>query len=215
VDSFGFEWDLDLQNGNLTGTVDTGTTGVWNVSGTESCSNRTMRADNPNPDGCTFATDYFIYTGTVTYQGDGSYTYSGNWTSYCFDQPLSTGTFSGTGTPGACTAPRLREPVPGSPAVNPRAPAALALPVEGYGLAGHPNPSTSSATIRFGLRERAEVRLAVYDGLGREVAVLADEQMEAGHYEVVFDGRELAAGVYVVRLDVGGRLQTERVTLLK
>ncbi len=47
------------------------------------------------------------------------------------------------------------------------------------------------------------IRLVVYDLLGREVAVLVDGMMHAGSHEVVFDGSNLASGVYVYRIDAG------------
>ena len=48
------------------------------------------------------------------------------------------------------------------------------------------------------------VRMVVYDALGREVAVLVDAEQQAGSYEVVFDGADLAPGTYVVRFEAAG-----------
>ena len=80
----------------------------------------------------------------------------------------------------------------------------------------YPNPFTTATTIRFETGAvAAEVHLAVYDVLGREVAVLVDEQVEARVHEAVFDGRGLPSGVYVWRLTVGGQVQTGRLTLLR
>ncbi len=86
---------------------------------------------------------------------------------------------------------------------------------EGALVTVFPNPMVRQATVGFALPSAAEVRLAVYDVLGREVAVLADGRQEAGEHAVVFDGAGLAGGVYLVRLDVGGQVQTQRVTLLR
>ncbi len=47
-------------------------------------------------------------------------------------------------------------------------------------------------------------RLAVYDALGREVAVLVDSEQQAGPHEVVFDGADLAPGTYIVRFAAAG-----------
>ena len=91
------------------------------------------------------------------------------------------------------------------------APVAFAL--EG----AHPNPFGAATTIRFGLPEAAEIRLAVYDALGREVAVLVDGSLEAGYHEAAFDGSALPSGTYLVRLVAASshRVATERVTLLR
>jgi subtilisin family serine protease len=85
-----------------------------------------------------------------------------------------------------------------------------------YALDGAaPNPFRGEASVGFALPEAAGVRLAVYDLLGREVAVLADGQMEAGRHRARFDGRGLPAGVYAVRLTANEFIGTARVTLLR
>ncbi len=60
-----------------------------------------------------------------------------------------------------------------------------------------------------------QTTLAVYDLLGREVAVLVDEKKPAGTYEVAFDGGDLPSGVYVYRLNAGAIVETRRMLLLK
>jgi plastocyanin len=86
-----------------------------------------------------------------------------------------------------------------------RAPAATA----------RPNPTRGTATLSFALAEASAVRLAVYDLLGREVAVLVDGTLEAGQHEAMLDGSALPAGVYVYRLVVDGQEQTGRLTLVE
>ncbi|MDX1421013.1 MAG: T9SS C-terminal target domain-containing protein, partial [Rubricoccaceae bacterium] len=61
----------------------------------------------------------------------------------------------------------------------------------------------------------ADVRLAVYDVLGREVAVLVDARVEAGTHRAVFEAGDLAAGLYVYRLQVGTDVRTGRMTLAR
>ena len=74
-------------------------------------------------------------------------------------------------------------------------------------------------TVHYRLAAAGAVRLAVYDVLGREVAVLADAVQPAGEHEALLGRSGLAAGVYLVRLVVGtGRaaeVLTQRVTLLR
>lgn len=69
----------------------------------------------------------------------------------------------------------------------------------------YPNPFNPSTTIRYDLPERSHVRLMVYDILGQEVRVLADEIQEEGSKTVEWstqggDARTLASGVYFYRL---------------
>jgi plastocyanin len=82
-------------------------------------------------------------------------------------------------------------------------------------LVARPNPARGTATLSFALTEAGPVRLAVYDALGREVALLVNQPLEAGQHEAVLDGRSLPAGVYVYRLVVGGQEQSGRLTLVE
>lgn len=83
----------------------------------------------------------------------------------------------------------------------------------------YPNPFNPSTVISFyvGTQDLAsvKVKLAVYDVLGREVAVLVDERMSAGQHSVNFDGASLSSGVYIYRLVVGSDVMTRRMMLLK
>jgi hypothetical protein len=95
-------------------------------------------------------------------------------------------------------------------------PAEGAAPDEAFALgAAYPNPSSNRATISFTLPTAQAVRLAVYDVLGREVAVLADGVRPAGTQVVAFDAAALPSGVYLYRLESGGTVLTQRLTLVR
>ena len=86
----------------------------------------------------------------------------------------------------------------------------------GYALAqNYPNPFNPTTTIGFSIKNSEFSTLKVYDLLGREVAVLANERMAAGVHEVMFDAAGLAGGVYFYRLQAGDFVQTNRLILLK
>jgi len=55
----------------------------------------------------------------------------------------------------------------------------------------------------------------VYDLLGREVAVLLDDQKAPGKYQVEFDGGKLSSGVYICRMAAGNYVESKRMMLLK
>ena len=87
---------------------------------------------------------------------------------------------------------------------------------EGWALeASFPNPSVGTATIRFALAEAADVRLDVYDMLGRRVTTLAEGPMGAGPHEVRLDAGQLASGTYVYRLTTPVGAQTRRMTVVR
>ncbi|MEM1042109.1 MAG: DUF4397 domain-containing protein [Bacteroidota bacterium] len=90
-----------------------------------------------------------------------------------------------------------------------------ALPTETALTGAYPNPFSRAATVAFALPEAVDVRLAVYDVLGREVARLVDGQVEAGRHQATLDGAALANGIYIVRLAAGAVVRTERVTLVR
>jgi hypothetical protein len=79
----------------------------------------------------------------------------------------------------------------------------------------YPNPFNPSTVIRFGLTERAQVRLTVYNTLGEAVAELVNGEVEAGYHEIQFSGADLPSGVYFYRLEAGRFVQTKRLILLK
>ena len=76
-----------------------------------------------------------------------------------------------------------------------------------------PNPFSNEASVRFTLTDAADVRLTVYDVLGRQVAVLVEGTLDAGSHTATFDARGLSPGTYVYRLVTGSTVQTGRMTL--
>lgn len=79
-----------------------------------------------------------------------------------------------------------------------------------------PNPISGAGSVAFGLAEAADVRVALYDALGREVAVLADGPFSAGRHAVRLAASAFPTGVYVVRIAVGSEAQqTARLTIVR
>ncbi len=79
----------------------------------------------------------------------------------------------------------------------------------------YPNPFNPTTAIAFDLPLGSEVRLAVYDMLGREVARLVDGYREAGVHQVTFDATHLPSGVYLYRMQAGGFEDARLITLMK
>ena len=84
---------------------------------------------------------------------------------------------------------------------------------EAFAFGVWPTPFRDQTAVRLAVPEGAPpVRVAVIDGLGREVAVLAEGALSPGVHALALDGRSLPAGVYAVRLDVQGQTRTLLVT---
>lgn len=79
----------------------------------------------------------------------------------------------------------------------------------------YPNPFNPMTTIGFDLVRSSNIRLSAYDILGREVGILAEGPYTAGTHRVIFDGRSLASGVYLIRLSTPNSTHIRRVTFLK
>ena len=89
------------------------------------------------------------------------------------------------------------------------------LPTEFALEQNYPNPFNPSTQIRFALPMDSKVRLTVYDMLGREVAVLADDVRPAGRHAVTLDATRYASGIYLYRLEAGTATFTRKMTLIK
>lgn len=61
----------------------------------------------------------------------------------------------------------------------------------------------------------ANVKLVVYDVLGREVATLVNEQLKSGSYEVEWDASQYSSGVYYYQLASSDFIETKRMVLIK
>lgn len=90
-----------------------------------------------------------------------------------------------------------------------------ATPKEFYLEQNYPNPFNPSTTIQFSLPSQQKVELKVYDLLGREVALLVNEVLSAGYYNVNFNASNLASGAYVYRITTNDFIQSKKMLLVK
>ena len=79
----------------------------------------------------------------------------------------------------------------------------------------YPNPFNPTTMIPFSVAEASFVSIKVYDLLGRTVSTLVDGTLSAGVHEVQFEASQLPTGMYIVRMEAGGIVKTQRVTLMK
>ena len=96
-----------------------------------------------------------------------------------------------------------------------------ASPIRSFHLAqNYPNPFNPTTTIRYELPVQSEVKLEVFDVLGRRVATLVNARLSAGQYDATFDASSLSSGVYFYRLQASGAanhhfIQTKKMILVK
>ncbi len=79
----------------------------------------------------------------------------------------------------------------------------------------YPNPFNPSTIINYQIPVSGIVTINVYDVLGKEVAILVNEEKPSGSYEVEFDATHLVSGIYFYKLQAGDFIQTKKMILLK
>ena len=90
------------------------------------------------------------------------------------------------------------------------------LPTRYQVFQNYPNPFNPSTIIRFTLPQQGLVKLNVYNILGERVVQLINTELTAGVHEVIFNGRNLASGVYFYALDVQDKfIEVRKMILMK
>ncbi len=79
----------------------------------------------------------------------------------------------------------------------------------------YPNPFNPSTNISYSLPEQSDIRLTVFDALGRSVEVLEEGLKSAGNYSVTWDASNRASGVYFYKLEANGQVFTQKMLLIK
>jgi hypothetical protein len=84
----------------------------------------------------------------------------------------------------------------------------------------HPNPFSPGTRIAFSLPKALDVTMSIYNVQGRRVLNLLDERLDAGKYDIAWDGRDasghpVAPGVYWYSLRADGRVLTRKMVLVK
>lgn len=79
----------------------------------------------------------------------------------------------------------------------------------------HPNPFNPITTIHYSLSKPGIMTLTLYDGLGRQVAVLAEGYQQVGDHEVTFNANGLSSGFYYYRLQTDNKILSRMLMLIK
>ena len=89
------------------------------------------------------------------------------------------------------------------------------IPDEYQLMQNYPNPFNPTTTIRYGLPEASNVKLVVYNVLGQQVAVLVNQQQDAGYYNVTFNGSRLNSGIYIFKIQSRSYTEVRKMILMK
>jgi len=94
-------------------------------------------------------------------------------------------------------------------------PAKNNLPVKYLLTQNYPNPFNPTTVISYQLPKSGNVKLVVFDVLGREVQTLVNEYKAAGRYEVTFNGTSLSSGLYFYRITSGTFTDVKKMLMIK
>lgn len=82
-------------------------------------------------------------------------------------------------------------------------------------MQNYPNPFNATTNIKYEIPKNSHVELKIYDMLGREAATLVNEDLNAGTYEIGFNGTNYSSGVYYYQLTAGNYNSTKKMILVK
>ncbi len=79
----------------------------------------------------------------------------------------------------------------------------------------YPNPFNPTTTISFNLEKSGLTTLSIYDLMGKEIAVLVEEDLKVGNYQYDFDATDLSSGIYFYRLTSSGQTLTKKMMFIE
>jgi hypothetical protein len=84
-----------------------------------------------------------------------------------------------------------------------------------YLMQNYPNPFNPITTIEYTIQKPAQVKIKVYDILGNDIRTLEDGYKTSGKHKVIFNGDDLASGIYFYSINYNGNTKTKSMILLK
>ncbi len=79
----------------------------------------------------------------------------------------------------------------------------------------YPNPFNPTTNIRFALPKASNVKIIVYDAIGKEVATIVNNSLTAGTHTITWNARNLASGIYLCRIEADDFVKVNKMLLLK
>ena len=81
--------------------------------------------------------------------------------------------------------------------------------------AAYPNPFNPATTMDLSLNESGYVNVKVYNVMGQVVSTLMSGHMDAGYHTLTWDANNMPSGMYLIRVEAGSNLETQKIMLLK
>ena len=84
-----------------------------------------------------------------------------------------------------------------------------------YLLQNYPNPFNPVTKINYVISKSDNVKLTIYDALGKEIATLVNGYKDLGEYSVDFDASDLSSGLYIYKMETGSFVDIKKMFLIK
>lgn len=91
----------------------------------------------------------------------------------------------------------------------------IEMPLEFTLMQNYPNPFNPSTTIKFGLPEKSNVNISIFNTLGEKVDELINGEMEAGYHTINWKPSALTSGIYIYRITTNKYMATKKLIFLK
>jgi len=79
----------------------------------------------------------------------------------------------------------------------------------------YPNPFNPATVIKYQVPKASNVKISIFDILGKEVATLINGKVEAGYHQVEFNGSNFASGLYLYKIEADGFTDVKKMILVK
>lgn len=89
------------------------------------------------------------------------------------------------------------------------------IPTEYALFQNYPNPFNPTTNIKFSLPKASNVKVTIYDAIGKEVRTLVNNYLNAGTHTFAFNASTLASGVYLYRIEADNFVKVNKMLLLK
>ena len=87
---------------------------------------------------------------------------------------------------------------------------------EGYKLyQNYPNPFNPATVIKYDVPKTSDVKIIIYDALGREIETLVNMELQPGTYEATWDAGNYSSGLYLYRIITDSYVHTNKMVLMK
>jgi len=87
---------------------------------------------------------------------------------------------------------------------------------QSYSLSqNYPNPFNPVITIKYNLASNSNVKITIFDVLGRRISTLVNQFQTLGAYKIDFDASDLSSGVYFYKIEAGQFTDVKRMNLIK